>query len=1099
IKTHSVPVSAIASITFTEKAANQMKAEIARKVQAFSTLYSDDKITWEKVADMIHTAPISTIHAFCNSILRRYPFEAAIDPLFTIIDDTTLSCLIRDAIDNFLLTRMDIASENMDILIRTFGISGLKRMLHTLYSIRTQLITFLDKHTIEKPEILERRYTQLLKEKLKMYLILIREFLPATPVEDSLFPAFSDLYEDLSRVFMMCEEDKLDIDCVKQLIEKIKGCARKGSKNKWIEKGIHLEEVREGIKECSAFLEILASFYQNERGLTAPVVSLLLQEYDLLERHIMKMKKSRSFIDHDDTLIETWRLLRNNISVCQEVSRLYKHILVDEFQDTDGLQMDILRMIVGNSASALFTVGDPKQSIYRFRGADVTIFNEFIEWHNVYFKTLRKNYRSAPSIVKFVNHVFERIMGKDIPEFLFEARYYEMKPHRKDDTETPGVEIVVFDGDNADARRYSEADFITERALNLKEKYRYNFGDMALILKKGTRTRPYEESFLIHNIPFVNLTSGDPFKSPEAYDIANLLGWLCEPNDPVLFSAVLLSPFFHVEPEVLFRIYQIAGKVENVPHLVIYGKELINHPWLDNNDLTEMRSIFLHLLSLRDRVMIREILELAFDETDYTLTLLADPVKGELSLSIIDYILESADAFEVNGGDIREFARLLSHGDLVSDKTPFVETKDDAVNIITIHKAKGMEYKVVFLADVTSTTQRDSHSFIFDRDLGIGFSIRDACGKPTRTIASNLAQDIEHKKEIAESKRLFYVGCTRAENHLIISGGNPPKTPDLTYEKSNWMGWIHTALALSHEGAMSPEYPENLFTYRHISVLDTPHRISPADYWKNVIHVSKQPPSIKHPEIEHLITPVKETILSGKPDHLSPTQIQDYFRCPALYLYKHVYDIQGLHSGKHDSGFGEQYGSFAHRVLERWDFSSLDDQMNLVDTLGGNKVSQVWKEKFKNELLTFTGSDLYQDIRNAREIFKEEPFAFIEEDVLIRGSIDLLYRKGDNLCIVDYKTEHIQANEVEAVSEEFRLQLGIYGLAVYRAEYQLPEKLVIYFLTPGVSYEIPCTHHLFEEISAEVSNVIMAVSAGKFSPKQSDGCLSCPYIALCTS
>ncbi|GAG38341.1 unnamed protein product, partial [marine sediment metagenome] len=246
---------------------------------------------------------------------------------------------------------------------------------------------------------------------------------------------------------------------------------------------------------------------------------------------------------------------------------------------TDGLQMDILRMIAGNAASTLFTVGDPKQSIYSFRGADVTIFNEFIARVNVDFKTLKKNYRSTPSLIKFVNHTFGRIMGKDDGVEPFEAQYADMKPHRENNHSCPGVEVVVFESDNADDRRRAEADFIARRVMELKEKYGFSFGDMALIMRKGTKTRPYEEMFLSKNIPFVNLTSGDPFKSAEAYDCANLLGWLCEPNDPALFCAVLLSPFFHVGHEVLHGIRLIAGSAGEIPKAFLYNEKLIHHPW----------------------------------------------------------------------------------------------------------------------------------------------------------------------------------------------------------------------------------------------------------------------------------------------------------------------------------------------------------------------------------------------------------------------------------------------------------------------------------------------------------------------------------------
>ena len=167
---------------------------------------------------------------------------------------------------------------------------------------------------------------------------------------------------------------------------------------------------------------------------------------------------------------------------------MYKHILVDEFQDTDGVQMDIIRMIAGNTAATLFTVGDPKQSIYRFRGADVTIFNKFKARLNVDYKSLKMNYRSTPGLVGFVNHTFGRIMRVSEHENYFEADYSDMKAYRKDPSDTPHVRIAVFDGDSADAGRTAEADFIAGHAAELRAAKGYSYSQMALILRKGTQS-----------------------------------------------------------------------------------------------------------------------------------------------------------------------------------------------------------------------------------------------------------------------------------------------------------------------------------------------------------------------------------------------------------------------------------------------------------------------------------------------------------------------------------------------------------------------------------------------------------------------------------
>ncbi|MBT4483055.1 MAG: UvrD-helicase domain-containing protein, partial [Candidatus Latescibacteria bacterium] len=950
----------------------------------------------------------------------------------------------------------------------------------------------------------------------EQYLTMLTDFHSLCPGDDNLRPVLQTLTGTLPHIIKMCESGSVDIESVNNCIVNIKASTRKGSPDRWLSRGISLGSVRKGLKECVKVLEVLESFCRNERGMTAHAASRLMSEFELLERYFLDLKKNRSRLDHDDTLIETWRLLRKNVSVRQEVSRSYRHILVDEFQDTDSIQIDILRMIAGNSNAALFTVGDPKQSIYRFRGAGVTIFNSFMARTSVDFKTLSKNYRSTPAIIGFTNHVFSRIMGGDDPEHIFEARYSEMKPHRRDNPSAVGVEVVVFESGNADERRMNEAKFIAERARELKDTHGYSFGEMALILRKGTRVRAYEEAFLAHAVPYVSLTGGDPFRSPEAHDIANMLGWLCEPNNPVFFSALFMSPFFNIKPESLHGICRIAGSAAEMPKAFLNDEKHIGYPWCEGANSDRVREILKSLLSLRDRATIRDILEYAFDRTGYTLTLLADPVTGELSLATIDHILESADMFESNGGNIREFTRLLSRGMLSSERTPFVETKDDSLTILTIHKAKGMEYKVVFLADITGSTRRETKPLVFDSELGIGFDIRNACGNKTRTLPGNLAGEEEKLKEVAENKRLFYVGCTRAENHLVISGGKPSKDPDTMFESSNWMGWLHAALDISPDGDMESECPEELFIYRRISEPETPSHDLPSERWENILERSEDTVPAKVPEITSLIAPIADIPHTSKPEHLSPTQVMDYSECPALYLFRHVYGLKGTYSGKSGGGYGEQYGSFAHSVLEKFKvqdlkFKNIDslamnhgqkttdnhDQLSLLDEIAGKDIPDEWKRKLKEELLSFINSPLYREISCADEIRREEPFAFVHDDVLIRGAMDLLYRKGEDITIVDYKTDSIDAGDIAAASGRYRLQLGIYGIAVNRAEYRIPSKMIIHFLTPGVSHTINCTGEFLEDISSAISQVIESMTAGNFSPKENERCERCSFAELC--
>ena len=760
--------------------------------------------------------------------------------------------------------------------------------------------------------------------------------------------------------------------------------------------------------------------------------------------------------------------------------------------------MDILKMIAGNTSATLFTVGDSKQSIFRFRGADVTVFDQFKLKADNYF-LLKTNYRSSPLLMSFINLVFSRIMG-DEPANTFEAEYREMKPYRKDNCDSNAVELVTFNIAGADNRRLNEANFIASRARELNrgdtDSNKYSFGDMALLLRKSTNVNYYEEAFLREGIPYVNRIGGKLSGSPETYDIGNLLAWLCHPDDPVLLTAVLLSPFFNVDSDNLFKIRMMAGAAEKIPSLILKIEKSFRNNFKKSIDIKKVGEILQKLLSISGRVSIRNILERAFDETGYTITLQSDIIRGERSLAILDLILKTAETFEKNGGSGDDFAKLLLSGKMFTEETACVETKGDALSILTIHGAKGLEFKAVFLADITGGGRKNANEIFFDDNLGPGFTIRDAHGGNVKTYVTRYSENIERQKEIAEGKRLFYVGCTRAEDHLIISGGKPPLDLDCNFEKDNWMSWLHASLSIPPDGDLS-EYNNDLFVYHRISENNVARAGIVTDHWKKLLKNAKEKCVVENYSIDKFIGRIKSVPISGAPEHISPTQIIDYITCPTLYAYKHIHGLDIQSTGIHNESMGYSFGLLAHTVLEKLDFKNVENWNSLVETSSGKNVPEILKKKLKDDLRRFSESDLYNQIVKAEEIRREEPFAFFEDKVLVRGNIDLIYKNGNNFVIVDYKTGNIGTNELNNISEVYRLQLEIYALAVYRAKYSIPEKMVLHFLTPGLSQEISCNQNVLDNISNTLSNAIKSISRESFSPVRLDKCNLCPYNNLC--
>ena len=218
---------------------------------------------------------------------------------------------------------------------------------------------------------------------------------------------------------------------------------------------------------------------------------------------------------------------------------------------------------------------------------------------------------------------------------------------------------------------------------------------------------------------------------------------------------------------------------------------------------------------------------------------------------------------------------------------------------------------------------------------------------------------------------------------------------------------------------------------------------------------------------------------------------------PRIYRFNRVHGLNLSFGGENSGGLGKDYGQLAHQVLEHWDFSGPETLASEMDALMSRNLPLDLKSTLKESLLRFAGSDLRGEIAAADHIRREEQFAFLQDDVLIRGKIDLVASTGNHSMVVDYKTTSVRPEDIARTAERYRLQVGIYALALFRAEDVIPSRLVLHFLTPGISHEIPCDRELVDRVSETLSRMIESMDDGDFAPRRSDTCTGCPYGFLC--
>jgi CRISPR/Cas system-associated exonuclease Cas4 (RecB family) len=248
---------------------------------------------------------------------------------------------------------------------------------------------------------------------------------------------------------------------------------------------------------------------------------------------------------------------------------------------------------------------------------------------------------------------------------------------------------------------------------------------------------------------------------------------------------------------------------------------------------------------------------------------------------------------------------------------------------------------------------------------------------------------------------------------------------------------------------------------------------------------------------EHQFSPVSPIWHPGGPVTLSPTHVADYLNCPALYLFKHVHKLDPPSLGERRESLGYKYGLLAHRVLERWDYRDRGMLIASVDDLSERDIPQDLRENLKAHLVRFTGSDLYNVIAGSEEIRKEEPFAFLHENILVRGVMDVKIRTGNRVAVIDFKTDSGEGESSENLFRRYKMQMGLYALAVRNAEDIVPSRLALHFLTRGVTQDFPCSGETINGISRLLSKTITSLDEGDFGPNRTEHCAFCPWFSLC--
>ena len=1076
IREEKAGVDAILTLTFTRKAA----AEMYERIYARLVEESDHPVVAAQLA-LFDRAQISTLDSFCAQIARNWSEHFGVAKSFTI-GETESTLLVEEEALSFILE-----NGSDPALVAFIELNGFEKVWKELFVLLGRSY-----FTIAEPRDLEsmrEAQTAALGEMMLALEQKSREILDAIlAIEPGGSKAIGGAHELIPRKPAW---DSLSHEERVSAIVSLKLSKRTGSSSSenvvmYKELVEELDAGRSALEEASATLA------------SGDLIRRMFALCDQFQGRLLARKRASGVLSFQDVVEMAVRTLVENPAIREHYKRKFRYIMIDEFQDNNDLQKQLLYLLAEDNASSgagvppvaqldhdkLFFVGDEKQSIYRFRGADVSVFKSLsgeLGAAGGRLITLSTNYRSEPQIIDFVNRVFPRIMAN--PQEGFEARFEPVMAGRRGRTGN-GAETLqdgktvtsvpdegraagsvrVFYGaydpspppgaahsDDAEAHRIARfiADSVRSASLPVAEGDGVRparFEDFALLMRSTSNQIRYERIFRRFGIPYTTQSVRTLFLEAPLNDIYNLLQLAVYPQDRPAYAALLRSPLVNLSDIATIRVL-LDGSAPFGPAPPELGEE-------DLRKLAAGRRLYEHFSSRADRVSVAELLFDLWYRFGYRYTLLKDAAYHGY-LEYYDYFQRLAADADARGLGLARFLDELRPNLGKYERMPELAILRDSqpgVQLLTIHMAKGLEFPVVIVANAGNTgrpAREGQEPYYLSERYGLTLRVTKKGNYFYR-----IGEDEAKRKEEAELKRLLYVAATRAKSHLVLSGchnRNNRSRPDAMLNLLlSGMGWSpHSgetegaALgAAPSTEADTPETAIEMIPQIAEAELQKLHAPRAAGRIEEIVSSYAQAEVIRRdpPRNDWTASELEELCRRADAEHRAGTLL------PAAAADSLVDEIDAE----------ALFGTLCHSVLER------------VVSPGFLERHPDWRTDFPLELLPsrilrrlpeeslrlllanaaafaegFLTSGLGREALRDESRRSEESFLFqVEVDGrahVVRGSFDLLFQRGEECVIVDFKTDR------ERFDGRYGTQLLVYRLAA-QALLERPVAAFLFYL-----------------------------------------------------
>jgi ATP-dependent helicase/nuclease subunit A len=1069
----NIDLKEVLAITFTNKAAAEMMERVAQRMNELIQETQDDEGRRKLIEyrNRISSAYISTIHSFCTRLLREYPVQAGIDPDFVQLNSLQCELLVDECIDEELEVVNSEEKKWLD-LFRLFGADNIKEMLRmslahryemriiiTKYhskgadQIFTDLVTgYLDRmDKIIDDQIVVQIYS-IIGKVLAQDLTMTLQIAQALPILDSMKELYNSKQGSIE--YWQCLIKLTDLFTTKQGTA-YKDLGQLGTEKAWSHK----------VKELLLKLSSLAVGIEQARDsfpLSPPgavdryIIQILSQYYQLYERVAKRYdarKSERSAVDYDDLQLRVLGLLNDHEDIHNSLGRQFKYILVDEFQDTNYLQWEIISALGEITENKFFIVGDPKQSIYGFRNADVRVFNSvktiFSQNDNSGDIVLNESFRFKEVLNTFINHIFQIILNEE-SDNPWEVVYQNLEIKRED-AQGGKIELAFLE-DASDTN--SQAEFIALRIQQLINEKMCRFGDFAILLRTRTHLNEIEEQLRKNGIPFKTIGGIGFYQIQEIYDLYYLIRFIINPGDDIALIAILRSPFANISDEALFFL-AVNERQGNYWQRILEFEQIKNLPQADVENLYLFREHATQWLHRRDRIGFSELLYEIFNDSQYRSILSAAPNGMQLTANITK-ILELSNDYEKSGfASLTDFAEslklLINRQPKEGEAQTSLEDKG-TVKLMTIHQAKGLQFPIVIVPHLEQKLVTQLRNpVIFDEENGLA-AVINMNALPVDQVQEHsyfLLNFLRHKqrlKELAELKRLFYVACTRAQDHLILTQtvhekGIAPDTP---------LSWLLTALGTTaeslSEGVWEYAPQKEIIIWRKSDLSQIPISKDYADQPQGEIFSATQ----------------ILTFLNDK---------DDYFERYHLGFFEGDYDRIIVSGSEEDMALLK--GKLIHRFMEAYPNFNLESVLFDLD-ISDVKIVRHLQQQIEKIGLRIRNSKVLKRIFSASEFKNEVQILMKLDSDFLTGTLDRIFINEKNEWeVLDYKTNKIGRQQVIKTAKKYQTQMDVYALLLATCFSNHDSyKVNLYFTEPDQIYQHNYTKSELNKIKSNLVRVI---------------------------